>query len=313
MSADETEILASAWVAREDRGLTPEEAVALAQWRQQSALHQVSYLRMKATWNRVGRLAALKGPARSGSQRPVWFDARKAAIAAGLLVTVMCAGTYLAYRLTASQVYATQIGQTQAVRLSDGTRMELNTNTRIHADVTQTQRTVTLDSGEAYFEVVHDAARPFVVYAGTRRITDLGTKFSVFRNGDDVRVMVKEGRVRVDVVGAASAVAPVLAGAGRMVIAHEGETLIMAKPPQAIVDDLSWRTGTLVFRERTLADAAEEFNRYNAKKILVEGSARRIRIGGSFRADNVDVFVLLLHQGFGLSVNDNGGNVVVSR
>ena len=312
MSAEEIEILASVWVAREDRGLTPQEAIDLAQWRQESVLHQVAYLRMKTTWNRVGRLAALKSPAQH-QQRAVRFDARTAAVAAGLLAAVACAGTYLAIRLTASQVYATEIGQTHAVRLSDGTRMELNTNTRVHADVTQTQRTVTLDAGEAYFEVVHDAARPFVVYAGTRRITDLGTKFSVSRNGDDVRVMVKEGHVRVDIVGAASKAAPVLADAGRIVIARQGETLVVARPPQDIVDDLSWRTGMLVFKQQTLADAAEEFNRYNIKKITVEGSARKIRIGGRFKANNVDVFVLLLHRGFGLSVNDSGGNVVVSR
>ena len=56
---------------------------------------------------------------------------------------------------------------------------------------------IELASGEAYFDVVHDASRPFTVYAGNRRITDIGTKFSVFRNGDDVRVTVREGRVRV--------------------------------------------------------------------------------------------------------------------
>ncbi len=63
--------------------------------------------------------------------------------------------------------------------------------------MTSTVRTVTLDGGEAYFEVVHDARHPFVVLAGNRRITDLGTKFSVSREGDHVQVVVKEGRVRV--------------------------------------------------------------------------------------------------------------------
>ena len=53
------------------------------------------------------------------------------------------------------QVYATTVGGLKEVRLVDGTRMELNTNTRVHANVTATGRTVTLDSGEAYFDVVH--------------------------------------------------------------------------------------------------------------------------------------------------------------
>ena len=86
-----------------------------------------------------------------------------------------------------------------------------------------------------------------------------------------------------------------------------------SKPDQEISNDLSWRRGVLVFNQQTLADAAEQFNRYNSRHILVEGSARKIRIGGRFKADNVDVFVQLLHRGFGLSVNEQGDKIVVSR
>ena len=55
----------------------------------------------------------------------------------------------------------------------------------------------------------------------------------------------------------------------------------------------------LVFRQQTLAEAAEQFNRYNGRQIFVEGNARKIRIGGSFKADNVEVFVQLLHGASG--------------
>jgi transmembrane sensor len=98
-----------------------------------------------------------------------------------------------------------------------------------------------------------------------------------------------------------------------MVVSKGGETLLVDKPAEDIVRDLSWRNGMLIFNQQTLAEVAEQFNRYNARKIHVEGNARRIRIGGSFRADNVDVFVLLLHRGFGLSVKDQGERIVVSR
>jgi transmembrane sensor len=183
----------------------------------------------------------------------------------------------------------------------------------MHANVTATRRTVTLDAGEAYFDVVHDASRPFVVYAGNRRITDLGTKFSVFRNGDDVRVTVREGRVKVEILGQSAGRAPVVTDGGHEVVTKGGETLVFVKPDVDIANDLSWRSGMLVFNQQTLAEAAEQFNRYNERQILVEGNARKIRIGGSFKADNVEVFVLLLHRGFGLSVSDQGDRIVVSR
>jgi len=312
MSVDETEMQAAQWLAREDRGLTAEESDALELWLGASSLNKVAYLRLKASWQRADRLAALKRPGLQVSERAPM--AVSALVAAGLVL--MLAGSawhfWPAFRTTVdTRPYATAIGQKQEVRLSDGTRLELNTNTRVRASVTATGRIVTLDEGEAYFDVVHDAARPFVVYAGNRRITDLGTKFSVYRSGDDVRVTVREGRVRVEILGQASQ--PVVTDGGHEVVTKGGETLVLTKPDADIADDLSWRGGMLVFKEQTLAEAADQFNRYNTRQILVEGNARRIRIGGSFKADNVDVFVLLLHRGFGLSVNEQGDRIVVSR
>jgi transmembrane sensor len=311
MSAEETEELAARWLAREDRGLTDAEKLALAAWLDESILNRVAWLRLKASWTRAERLAALKGPVPATETRTRLRPRLLLAIAAALVLMVG-GGALLAWRLTAAeQVFVTGIGGIQAVRLADGSRMELNTSTKVHADVTAARRTVTLESGEAYFDVVHDARRPFTVYAGNRRITDLGTKFSVYRNGDDVRVLVREGRVQVDILDKPEVNAPVVAQAGHAVIAKGGETLVMAKPD--IAADLSWRSGMLVFNQQTLGEAAEQFNRYNPRKLVVEGDARKIRIGGSFKADNVDVFVLLLHRGFGLSVNDQGKRITVSR
>jgi transmembrane sensor len=311
MSADQIEMLAAAWLAREDRGLAPQEQLALDAWLGVS-LNRVAYLRLKSVWVRADRLTVLKSPLPQARPRTTRRPAMLGAIAAALTV-MLAAGGYLTWRLQADKAFATGIGATQQVQLADGTRMELNTNTRVHTDVTAARRAVTLVSGEAYFDVVHDARRPFIVYAGNRRITDLGTKFSVFRDGDDVRVLVREGEVRVELLDKAAMSAPVVAQAGHAVIAKGGETLLLAKPDQDIANALSWRSGMLVFSQQTLAEAAEQFNRYNEKQILVEGDARKIRIGGSFKAGNVDVFALLLRRGFGLSVNDQGGRIVVSR
>ena len=313
MSAEQDEAVAAQWLAREDRGLAPDEQAGLEQWLSQSALNRVAYLRLKAVWQRSDRLAALKTPLPVRPQARFWNWPAATAIAASLVLLLAGAAWFSFHRtLPAGQDYATGIGERQAVRLADGTQIELNTNTKLHAEVTEQGRIVTLETGEAYFDVVHDASRPFTVNAGPRRITDLGTKFSVFRNGDDVRVVVSEGRVRVEQIGQSPAT-PLIAQAGHEVIAKGSETLVAAKPDREIGSDLSWRRGVLVFNQQTLADVAEQFNRYNRRHIEVEGSARKIRIGGSFKADNVDVFVTLLHRGFGLSVNQQGDRILVSR
>lgn len=311
MSADEIEAVAADWLAREDRGLTAEEQDQMELWLEQSSRHKVGYLRLKASWRRADRLAALKTPL--AAPQPLqrrWIV--PAAIAACLMVAVGGAAWLWQPQAPHTQSFATGMGQRQALRLADGTQVELDTNTRLHADLTGKSRTVTLDAGEAYFDVVHDASRPFTVYAGNHRITDIGTKFSVFRNGDDVRVVVKEGQVKVEQIDQPQSV-PLMAQAGHEIIAKGSETLLATKPDQEISNDLSWRNGMLVFNQQTLADAADQFNRYNNRHIEVEGSARKIRIGGSFKADNVDVFVQLLHRGFGLSVNEQGDKIVVSR
>jgi transmembrane sensor len=312
MSADEIEKIAADWLARQDRGLTAEEDDLMELWLEQSSLHKVAYLRLKAAWQRADRLAALKSPmmVKRGESR-AYGPAMLAAAAA--LILLVGAGAWLTSRRQApsGQNFATAVGRMHAVRLADGTQVELNTNTRLHADVSDAGRIVMLDSGEAYFDVVHDDKRPFTVYAGNRRITDIGTKFSVFRNGDDVRVTVREGKVKVEILNEAGK--PVVAEAGHVVMTKGGEALIIQKTGADIANDLSWRDGMLVFNQQTLGEAAEQFNRYNERQILVEGPARKIRIGGSFKSDNVDVFVLLLHRGFGLSVNEQGGTIIVSR
>lgn len=311
MSAEEIELIAAEWLAREDRGLNAEDRDRMELWLEKSSHHKVAYLRLKEAWRRADRLAALKtaAPVSARAERR-WLV--PAGLAASLLIVACGTAWFWQAQRPITQNFVTGIGQRQALRLPDGTQVELDTNTRLRADLNGRSRTVTLDSGEAYFDVVHDESRPFTVYAGNRRITDVGTKFSVFRNGDDVRVVVKEGRVKIEQIDQPLA-SPLLAQAGHEIIAKGGETLLASKPQEDIANDLSWRRGMLVFNQQTLADAAEQFNRYNSRHILVEGSARKIRIGGSFRADNVDIFVQLLHRGYGLSVNEQGDKIVVSR
>jgi len=234
-------------------------------------------------------------------------------MAAALLI---CAGSGFGYfwvHKSTSQRFETAVGAQRSISLADGTQIELNTNTLIHTSMSPGIRTVKLDRGQAYFDVVHDAHRPFVVIAGNRRITDLGTKFSVFRDGDRVEVIVKEGQVRVDVITPGSSDAPVVAERNTIVMARNTETLMVAKPQQEIENELLWRSGMLVFNQERLADVADEINRYNVRKIEVVGAARDIRIGGSFRADNVDVLKQLLRDGFRLKVVDEGDKTTISN
>ena len=311
---EKVEQQAAQWVAREDRGIAPDEAANLAAWLDASVANRIAYLRLKTRWEQTRRLAALKASSRFSDRSASRLLLTRLALAAAAAMVLAAGGGYYFYLHRAVQaVYATRFGERSVLHLPDGTQIQLNAETRVRTSITHTTRTVTLDAGEAYFEVVHDANRPFVVLAGNRRITDLGTKFSVRRLGDDVRVTVVEGRVRIDVVNAPGTPEPVFANGGNIVVAKANETLVAPRSAQETSDDLGWRSGMLVFDQETLANAADEFNRYNHKQIVVEGAARDIRIGGSFRADNIHVFALLVRNALGLKVRDESDQIVISK
>ena len=305
---------ASGWLSREDHGLGDNERAALAEWLEKDTRNRVAYLELKAVWRRADRLRVLHAPGQSlpSSAKPR-SDTRFWRIAAALLF-VFAAGTGGALFLRNQENwYATGIGETQNIRLADGTDIQLNTNTRLSANESPDGRIVRLDHGEAYFDVVHDRDHPFVVLAGNRKITDIGTKFTVRKVDDSVDVTIVEGSVKVEVLDGAADKTTVFGKAGDVVIAGNGNTLITSNPRQTIENAMSWRRGQLVFNLETLAGIAQEFNRYNQKQMIVVGRARDVRIGGSFRATNPEAFAGLIQKGLGLKVEETNTSITISK
>jgi transmembrane sensor len=322
------ECRAAEWLAREDEALGERDREALEAWLAESTAHRVAYLRLKASWKRADRLAALRGPTPDehasvlSTPRPEevqpWARGRRwlaAAVVAALGVALWLAFAPSPIPMTEHQ---TLVGGREVVPLADGSRLELNTATRLRVRLTDATRTVWLDQGEAYFDVAHDEGRPFVVIAGARRVTVVGTKFSVRREGDDLQVRVVEGKVRVESPPAGpapvtSSTSPAVVVRSQVAIAKLDSTLVAQRSPQEITDELAWRQGMLVMNQWTLADAAREFNRYNQKKLVVAPAVADIRLGGTFESANVEVFSRLLKDGFGLHVEVGGDRIVVSN
>jgi transmembrane sensor len=305
---------AANWVVREEEGLDAAGRAALEAWLDESDLHRVIYLRLRHGWKQADRLVALKAPV-AYWRRPArrWGGFIDLHLLAASLLAVFVLGG-LGYRyLVPHGGYTTSVGEQRTIRLADGTQVELNTNTRLHVEITPKHRLVVLEHGEAYFEVFHDPKRPFVVRAADRQIIDIGTKFSVRRDGDQVNVLVAEGEVRVEAPESKHAASSVLVKANDAVIAKAGETLVMKKARHAVDETLSWRSGVLVFDQQTLADAAAQFSRYSNKQIIVKGEARNLRIGGSFRINNVSAFASLIREGFGLNVTEDDNTIVISN
>jgi transmembrane sensor len=200
--------------------------------------------------------------------------------------------------------YTTPVGGIASVPMADGSKVTLNTDSQIRIALTDTERRVELGHGEAFFEVSKDPVRPFIVHAGGKRVVAVGTKFSVRRDGNDIEVVVTEGKVRVEGRAAGQGIradgsADVFLTPGSIARADEAGVLIQRKTLPEAEEQLSWRTGVLMFRDQSLGDAVAEFNRYNVRKIVIRDPAvAALKIEGNFRATNVDAFVRLLESGF---------------
>jgi transmembrane sensor len=199
----------------------------------------------------------------------------------------------------------------------------LNTASEVRIDLTKEARRVEIDRGEAFFDVAKDPTRPFIVFAGDKRITAVGTRFAVRRDaGGDVRVTVTEGAVRfestqalrVDVAGGPAREPRVLLRAGTIARATHGSLLVQKDAAQEAENSLSWRSGYLIFDDTALADAVAEFNRYTDEPIRIEDPAvAAIRISGKFRSDSADVFLRLLHDGYSIDSRSHDGTVLLIR
>ena len=314
---------AAFWVMRQgEPDWSAAEQAERDAWLAESMAHKAAFWRLEHGWREADRIGAL-GDAPQVPPRASWVTRhwRPLAIAASLLLAIGIGAAWLMPDMgpgsgleTAAQRYATAVGGRRIIALPDGSRVELNTATEVRSAVTPDSRIFWLDRGEAYFEVAHDKSRPFLVHAGSKTVTVLGTKFSVRREGDRVEVAVVEGRVRVSDSrpGRSPVPSPDLTK-GEIVIAQGPSTLVAEKSVDRVASELGWRQGVIYFDQSTLGEAAREFNRYNRKQVVVgDADLARMRIGGNFEATNVDAFLRLLQQAYGLKIDDDGAVARIS-
>lgn len=312
---------AARWVVRHDRApLTAEERAQFDAWKAASPLHAEAFNRLSAQWNELDALAQLGD---TPAETPLWK--RPAAwagvgIAAAVAFAVLAGVTQFAPQSHAPvqiaqtpglDVYKTRVGDQEKITLADGSIVTLNTASRIETRMNAQERTVRLLEGEAFFEVAHDASRPFRVYAGDGMTVAVGTAFSVRLNKDAVEVVVSEGKVaysRLADTPAPETVAFVTAGE----TASFSDKLVIEKVPAAEVDrKLSWTEGKLVFAGAPLSSVVADISRYTDIHFdFANQELADMRVGGVFQVGKVDDMLDAIESNFGLQIERLGNNVV---
>jgi transmembrane sensor len=308
--SEDIEAKAAEWlVRREQPSWSQPDQAALDGWLEESMAHKAAFWRLEHAWQMADRIGALSArdialrPRRMGLPLKWW---RAGALAASLLLAVAFVAlnsTQTSSPRPSVDAFNTGVGGHRIVPLVDGSRIELNTATGLRTKFSKTRRDVWLDRGEAFFEVTHIEGSAFVVHAGPRMITVVGTQFSVRRDGDKVTVVVVKGRVRVEDTTPGESGATITAAPGDVAIGLGSSTMVMSKPVAAVEDKLAWRDGRLVFDGTSLTEVADDFNRYNRQQLQIsDPSVAAIRISGTFKALNVEAFVRLLKEAYGLKV-----------
>jgi transmembrane sensor len=300
---------AAEWATRIDGGsIDPDTHEGLRRWLDEDPRRRGALLRAEAALSFVDRGRALAGVVPKPEPRPIWIRRKLmfagAALAAGVVgVAILMMGPHR---------YGTGLGEVRQVPLSDGSVVAINTQSTVEVAMHANVREVTLTRGEAWFRVAHDTKRPFIVSAGRIRVRAVGTAFSVRRRDEGADVTVSEGVVETWTIGEEERRVRIAAGAKAYVAEYEAPKVVQASAD--VARSLAWREGQIVLEGETLDEAAAQFNRYNARKLLIsDPSLAEEKLVGQFRATEPMTFADAVATTLGATVVVEGDTIRLSR
>lgn len=319
---------AMAWAIKLDaRPLSPEEQAEFDVWLAVDERRHGALLRAESILNYLDRGRALAETHDQPSQdeedyhdnpvvRPL--IARRRFLLGGAAAGLGAAGLtgllfWRPFAAPQAQQIATAVGEVRRMPLPDGSMASINTATKLAMAVEPQRRRVTLEDGEAWFQVAHDKTKPFIVEAGNVRVQAVGTAFSVRRRPDGADVLVTEGVVETWVVGRESERTSISAG-GRTFVPEAALAVEVVKAPEDIDRALAWRTGELALNGEPLSYAVAELNRYNVRQLVVADPAlAREPLVGYFRTDEPEKFGLHVATMMGGRVENDGQTIRIVR
>jgi len=230
---------------------------------------------------------------------------RAVPIALGLAASVVLAVCVGWFALTRPVQFQTKVGEQRSILLADGSRITLNTASKIEVRLSAERRVIELVQGQALFEVAQDPKRPFDVQVGDVTARAVGTQFDVDRRATHTVVTIVEGRVLLEGAGLHGQHLPLLTEADQVVLNKVGPGKL--QHGVNLTEATAWTQRQLVFYHRPLSEIAEEFNRYNVERIEIRSPALRIReMTGTFRSNDVTSFVAVLAGIPGTRVSSDG-------
>jgi transmembrane sensor len=290
------------WHVRMTSGeVSSREAAAFEHWKSEPR-HARAYDEIAQIWSALG--PALEAPqkivplerarqSRFVQMRSMLSSRSGMAIAASLAVAAL---TGYQYDQVWRYDHVAQGSKREVVALADGSRVTLNTGAALNVEYTAGVRRVRLGRGEAYFDVQHNPAKPFVVNAGNGDVTVLGTAFSVRRSGDGASVIVRRGKVRVRAGNDSADITP-----GQMIVYSNGHEGPIRKVDANAA--LAWSDGRLVFENKPLGEVIDAIDRYYPGMLIFTSKAKADRrVNAVVNLDRIDDWLDALSRSQGVAV-----------
>lgn len=240
-----------------------------------------------------------------------------------LAAAVTAAAVLTAWLITRPPEYVTGIGEQRSIVLPDGSSIELNARSRLRVRFSEHERHIDLLEGQGFFSVAKDSTRPFIVLSDDARVRALGTQFDVYRKASGTVVTVIEGQVEATTTASGTLQLPLGDGAtpaNEGVQLAAGEQAVIAShavsrsPSTNIAAATAWQKKQVVFDSDTLADVAQEFNRYNFRQIVIEDpEAAKFLVSGVFSSTDVSSLMRFLMEQPELLLEPTDSQIVIRK
>ena len=244
-------------------------------------------------------------PARFRVPRSAWMG-----IAASLILAIAIAFHYrpVPPQAPAPVVYETGRGEQQQLTLPDGSVVMLGPEVRLEVQFEPARRVFRLRRGEAIFTAAHEPGRPFLVYAGSGWIEDIGTAFDVRSDPDRVTVTVIQGQVQVGTPNAGPQGNLILSRDQQVSFGAATETVQTVDAAQAT----AWRSGQIAYIDQPLQKVVSDLRRYSMKDIVLQDpSVGTLHYTGTVSVSELDHWAAGLTRVYPVQIEVAGDRLLI--
>ncbi len=271
-----------------------------------------------------------------------WMVAVASFIVTGLVIFFLLKNNSLPDNTTpqplAKHEIKTKYGSKTSLVLPDGTKVWLNAGSKMiyNKDFGAELREVNL-TGEAYFDVVKNADKPFIIHAGNIKIKVLGTAFNVRSYPDEKNTETSLIRGSLEITLNETKEKYILKPYQKLVVNNNpalaaktnnannlpdgeqpitdielGRLSVMAQDSSIV--ETAWVYNRLVFNGETFDEIAHKMERWYAVNIVIkDDKLKTIKFTGIFENETVDQALGAFQLTTPFKVNNKNGQIIISK